>query len=169
MADKVAVSHDVSKLVEKIKDIRIAMMTTIENGQELHSRPMYTNVPDDDGTLWLFTEQDSSKVQEVKEDRHINLGYSKPEDNLYVAITGTAQVVSDRAKIKELWSEGLRAWFPNGSDDPNIALLKVTINRGEFWDTPNATLLRAYAYVKAVITGERDQPGPDRQSVVIPK
>ena len=169
MADKVAVSHDVSKLVEKIKDIRIAMMTTIENGQELHSRPMYTNVPDDDGTLWFFTEQDSSKVQEVKEDRHINLGYSKPEDNLYVAITGTAQVVSDRAKIKELWSEGLRAWFPNGSDDPNIALLKVTINRGEFWDTPNATLLRAYAYVKAVITGERDQPGPDRQSVVIPK
>ena len=32
MADQVAVSHDVSKLVEKIKDIKIAMMTTIEHG-----------------------------------------------------------------------------------------------------------------------------------------
>jgi general stress protein 26 len=169
MADKVAVSHDVSKLIERIKDIRIAMMTTIENGNELHSRPMYTNIPDNDGTLWFFTEQDSSKVQEVREDRHINLGYSKPEDNLYVAITGTAKIVTDRAKIKELWSEGLRGWFPKGSDDPNIALLKVTIDKGEFWDTPNSTLLRAYAYAKAVITGERDQPGPDRQSVVIPK
>ena len=169
MADQVAVSHDVSKLVEKIKDIKIAMMTTIENGNELHSRPMYTNTPEDDGTLWFFTEQDSSKVQEVQQDRHINLGYSNPDDNLYVAVTGTAQVVTDRAKIKELWSEGLRGWFPKGSDDENIALLKVTINRGEFWDTPNSTLLRAYAYAKAVITGERDQPGPDRQSVVIPK
>ena len=169
MADHVAVSHDVSKLVDKIKDIRIAMMTTIENGNELHSRPMYTNTPDADGTLWFFTEQDSSKVSEVQQDRHINLGYSKPDDNLYVAITGTAKMVTDRAKIKELWSEGLRGWFPKGSDDPNIALLHVTIDRGEFWDTPNATLLRAYAYAKAVITGERDQPGPDRQSVVIPK
>ena len=169
MADHIAVSHDVNKLVDKIKDIRIAMMTTIENGQELRSRPMYTNTPDNDGKLWFFTEQDSSKVSEVQQDRHVNLGYSKPEDNLYVAISGTANIVTDRAKIKELWSEGLRAWFPKGSDDPNIALLCVTIDKGEFWDTPNATLLRAYAYVKAVITGERDQPGPDRQSVVIPK
>lgn len=169
MADQVAVSHDVSKLVEKIKDIKIAMMTTIENDQDLHSRPMYTNTPEDDGTLWFFTEQDSSKVNEVQKDRHVNLGYSSPSDNLYVAISGTAKVVTDRAKIKELWSEGLRGWFPKGSDDPNIALLKVTIDRGEFWDTPNSTLLRAYAYAKAVVTGERDQPGPDRQSVVIPK
>jgi general stress protein 26 len=169
MADQVAVSHDVSKLVEKIKDIKIAMMTTIENGKELHSRPMYTHEPEADGTLWFFTERDSQKVGEVAKDRHINLGYSKPEDNLYVAITGTAQVVTDPAKIKELWSEGLRGWFPKGSDDPNIALLKVTIDKGEYWDTPNSTLLRAYAYAKAVLTGERDQPGPDRQSVVIPK
>ena len=169
MADKVAVSHDVSKLVDKIKDIKIAMMTTIEQGQELHSRPMYTTKPEEDGTLWFFTEEDSSKVQEVREDRHISLSYADLADNVYVAISGTARVVTDRAKIKELWSEPLRGWFPKGSDDPNIALLKVTIDRGEFWDTPNSTLLRAYAYAKAVVTGERDQPGPDRQSVVIPK
>ena len=169
MADQIAVSHDVSKLVEKIKDIKIAMMTTIEHGQQLHSRPMYTSQPDADGTLWFFTELDSQKVDELKQDRHINLGYSDTSDNLYVAITGTALVVTDRAKIKELWSEALRGWFPNGSDDQNIVLLKVTITKGEFWDSPNATLLRAYTYVKAVLTGERDQPGPDRQSVVIPK
>ena len=169
MADQVAVSHDVSKLVEKIKDIKIAMMTTIENGNELHSRPMYTSQPDADGTLWFFTEQDSQKVDELQKDRHVNLGYADTSGNTYVAITGKAQIVTDRAKIKALWSEGLRGWFPNGSDDPNIALLKITIDKGEFWDTPSSTLLRAYAYAKAVITGERDQPSADRQSVVIPQ
>ncbi|MBF9220427.1 pyridoxamine 5'-phosphate oxidase family protein [Hymenobacter ruricola] len=169
MADQVAVSHDVTKLVEKIKDIKIAMMTTIERGTELHSRPMYTSEPEADGTLWFFTEQDSQKVGELQQDRHVNLGYSDPGANTYVAINGTAQVVTDRAKIKELWSEGLRGWFPKGSDDPNIALLRVTIDKGEFWDSPNSTLLRAYTYVKAVITGERDQPSADRQSVVIPE
>ena len=163
MADQTALSHDVSKLVDKIKDIKIAMMTTAEADGSLHSRPMHTHEPQDDGTLWFFTEEDSKKIGEVKKDRHVNLGYANPDDNVYVAITGTAQVVTDRAKIKELWSEGLRGWFPKGSDDPNIALLKVTIESGEFWDTPNSTLLRAYAYAKAVVTGERYQPGPDEQ------
>ena len=163
MADQTALSHDVSKLVDKIKDIKIAMMTTAEADGSLRSRPMYTHEPQEDGTLWFFTEEDSGKISEVKKDRHINLGYANPDDNVYVAITGTAQVVTDRAKIKELWSEGLRGWFPKGSDDPNIALLKVTIESGEFWDTPNSTLLRAYAYAKAVVTGERYQPGPDEQ------
>lgn len=169
MAEQIAVSHDVSKLVDKIKDIKIAMMTTIENGNELHSRPMYTHKPEDNGTLWFFTEQDSQKVGELQKDRHVNLGYADTSDNLYVAISGNAQVVTDRAKIKELWSEGLRGWFPKGSDDPNIALLKVTIEKGEFWDSPNAMLLQAYTYAKAVVTGERDHPSADQQSVVIPK
>ena len=168
MAEQIAVSHDISKLVDKIKDIRIAMMTTAEPDGSLHSRPMFTHEPEADGTLWFFTEQDSKKIDEVKKDQHINLGYAKPEDNLYVAITGTANVVTDRAKIKELWSESLRGWFPKGQDDPNIALLKVTIDTGEFWDSPNSTLLRAYTYAKAVITGETYKPGPDEHAIVKP-
>ena len=168
MAEQTAVSHDITKLVDKIKDIRIAMMTTAEPDGSLHARPMYTQKPEENGTLWFFTEQDSKKVHEVKKDRHINLAYANPDDNLYVAITGTANVVTDRAKIKELWSEGLRGWFPKGQDDPNIALLQVTIETGEFWDSPNSTLLRAYAYAKAVLTGEPHKPGPDEHAIVKP-
>ena len=85
-----------------------------------------------------------------------------------MAISGTANVVTDPAKIKELWHESLRGWFPKGQDDPNIALLKVTIDIGEFWDSPNATLLRAYTYAKAVITGETYKPGPNEHAVVKP-
>jgi len=168
MAEQTAVSHDITKLVDKIKDIRIAMMTTAEPDGSLHSRPMFTHKPEEDGTLWFFTEQDSKKIDEVRQDRHINLGYSKPDDNLYVAITGTANVVTDRVKIKELWSESLRGWFPKGQDDPNIALLKVTIETGEFWDSPNSTLLQAYTYAKAVLTGEPYKPGPDAHAIVKP-
>lgn len=169
MAEQIAVSHDISKLVDKIKEIRIAMMTTSEPDGSLHSRPMFTHEPEPNGTLWFFTEQDSKKIDEVQQDRHINLAYSKPEDNLYVAISGTANVVTDRAKIKELWSESLRGWFPKGQDDPNIALLKVSIDAGEFWDSPNSTLLRAYTYAKAVLTGETYKAGPDEHSIVKPQ
>ncbi|WP_345225538.1 pyridoxamine 5'-phosphate oxidase family protein [Hymenobacter koreensis] len=169
MAEKVAVSHDVSKLVERIKDIKIAMMTTAESDGSLHSRPMYTHKPEADGTLWFFTEKDSPKIDEVQQDRHINLGYSKPDDNLYVSITGRATIVTDRAKIKDMWNEGLRTWFPKGSDDPNIALLRVDIDRGEYWDQPSNVLVHAFGYVKAVATGERYQPTGDEHAKVNPK
>ncbi|UYZ63988.1 pyridoxamine 5'-phosphate oxidase family protein [Hymenobacter weizhouensis] len=168
MAEKVAVSHDVTKLIERIKDIKIAMMTTVEAGGELHSRPMYTQEPEEDGTLWFFTERDSAKIDEVQQDRHVNLGYSKPNDNLYVSISGIATVINDRQKIKELWSEPLRSWFPKGSDDPNISLLRIDILRGEYWDQPSSALVHAFGYVKALATGERYQPTGDEHAKVNP-
>ncbi|AYA36292.1 general stress protein [Hymenobacter oligotrophus] len=169
MAEKVAVSHDVTKLVERIKDIKIAMMTTLEPDGSLHARPMYTHEPEADGTLWFFTELDSPKIDEVQQDRHVNLGYSKPQDNLYVSISGRARIVTDRAKIKELWTESLRTWFPKGSDDPNIALLCISIDKGEYWDQPSNVLVHAFGYVKAVATGERYQPTGDEHAKVQPK
>ena len=39
---------------------------------------------------------------------------------------------------------------------------------GEFWDSPNATLLRAYTYAKAVLTGETYKAGPDEHAIVKP-
>lgn len=168
MAEQVAVSHDVTELVKRIKDIKIAMLTTAEENGILHSRPMYTQEPEEDGTLWFFTEKDSAKVYEVKKDQHVNLGYSKPDDNLYVSISGTASISTDPTLIKKYWSEGLKAWFPKGSDDPNIALLRIDIVRGEYWDQPSNLLVRAFGYVKAVATGERYQPTGDEHARVKP-
>ncbi|QDA61876.1 pyridoxamine 5'-phosphate oxidase family protein [Hymenobacter jejuensis] len=168
MAEQVAVSNDVTKLIERIKDIKIAMLTTYDEDGTLHSRPMYTQEPEKDGTLWFFTEKDSAKIYEVRKENHVNLGYSKPDDNLYVSISGKATVTSDKELIKKYWSEGLRAWFPKGQEDPNIALLRIDIDRGEYWDQPSSLLVRAFGYVKAVTTGERYQPTGDEHAKVNP-
>ncbi|MCC2546245.1 pyridoxamine 5'-phosphate oxidase family protein [Hymenobacter sp. BT175] len=168
MAEKVEVSHDISQLIDRIKDIRIAMMTTVEHDGSLHSRPMFTHEPKNDGVLWFFTEKDSAKIYEVRGENHVSLGYSKPEDNLYVAVSGTATISTDRQLIKDMWTEGLRAWFPKGSDDPNIALLRIEVDRGEYWDQPSNVLVRAFGYVKAVTTGERYQPSGDEHKIVKP-
>lgn len=168
MADQVAISHDVTQLVDKIKDIRVASLTTVDARGKLHSRPMYTTQPDEDGTLWFFCEKDSEKVQEIRRNPEVNLGYNSDSQSTYVAVTGQATLVDDQQRIRDLWSEGLRGFFPKGSDDPNLTLLCVDIDYGEFWDVPSNALLRAYAYAKAVATGERHQPGPDQQAKVQP-
>ena len=146
------------KLYELIKDVKIAMMTTAEGGK-LHTRPMYNMDADEHGDLWFFTQIGSAKMQELSRDSEVSLGYADPSSQTYVAVTGRAEIVRDKAKIDEKWSEPLKAWFPKGKDDPEIALLRVHPERGEFWDTPSSTIVHLVGYVKAAVTGERADPG----------
>ena len=150
------------KLYELIKDMRIAMMTTVDTDGTLHSRPMYSHKADEHGDLWFFTKIQSPKITEISRDGEVNLAYSDPDKQHYVSVSGKAEIVRDRAKIDAMWSEPLRTWFPDGKDDPSIALIRVHPARGEYWDTPSSTVLYLYGYVKAAVTGETPKPKQEK-------
>ena len=135
----------------------MAMLTTTDEHGSLHSRPMATIKPGHDQALYFLTDGNSAKVFEVKKDNQVNLSYSDPGSNVYVSVSGQASAYRDQAKIDELWSEPMRGWFPKGKDDPNITILKVSIDKGEYWDSPSSLFVQAYAYVRAVVTGEPSQ------------
>ena len=151
-------TDDAAKLWSMIKDVRFAMLVTDDDGA-LRGRPMAAVDRDFDGTLWFFTRASSHKVTEVNQDHRINLSYADPSRQNYVSISGHATVVRDAAEVARHWSEGVRTWFPKGKDDPDIALLKVRVEQGEYWDAPSSTMLHAYGYVKAVLTGQPPHPG----------
>ena len=156
-------SEEVGKLGKLIEDIGFAMLTTAMPDGTLRSRPMATQRTPFDGTLWFFTPAESAKVHEVQAERHVNVSYADPAKNNYVSVSGRATVVRDRAKVKELWSESLRTWFPKGADDPDIALLKVTVDAAEYWDAPSSAMVHLYGYAKAVTTGKRPGPGENEK------
>ena len=156
MANQIPASDDLKTLLEKIQDINICMMTTTsDDDKSLRSRPMATQKPEPDHSLLFLTDKDSAKVYEVQKDAYVGLSYSNPDDNVYVSVSGRCNAYRDQAKINELWREDLKAWFPEGKEDPNIMILKVEIDKGEYWDSPSGLLSRAYAYARAVATGEK--------------
>lgn len=146
------------KLWSMMKDIRFAMMTT-EDGPHLRARPMAAAQSSFDGTLWFFTRASSHKVAEVGKDERVGITYADAGSNDYVSLSGTAKLVTDKPSIAAHWSEAMRTWFPKGQEDPDIALLKVEVQTAEYWDAPNSTMVHAYGYVKAVLTGESPHPG----------
>jgi len=153
-------THEDAKLLnDKIKGIRIAMMTTVETDGTLRSRPMATQDMEFNGDLWFFTHASTPKVDDVQHDQQVNLGYAKPDENLFVSVSGTAQLVRDRQKINELWKPALKAWFPNGNEDPDLALLKVTVESAEYWDAPSGVMGRLYVVAKGLATGGKDSGG----------
>ena len=155
----------IEKVRELVKDIEIAMLTTVDDGGSLRSRPMAAQEMASDGSLWFFTGKDAPKVHEAQE-YPVNVALADAKANTYVSISGTATLVTDGAKIHELWKPILTAWFPEGVDDPNIALLRVSPTAIEYWDAPSRSLVRLFGLAKAIVT--RTQAGGIGEHAKIP-
>jgi general stress protein 26 len=150
--------ESIEKLKTLINDIDFAMLTTI-NGGHLRSRPMSTQEYEGSNVLWFFTSDETHKVDEIEADDRVNVAYSRPDDNVYASVSGRASISKDRAKIEELWNPILKAWFPDGLEDPTLCLLKVTIEEAEYWDSPNSKLVQLAGFVKAIVTGKSADGG----------
>lgn len=150
-----------AKVHDLIKDQRVAMMSNLNAEGRLVSRPMATQETEFDGNVWLFAEDGSEKVTELRADPRVNLAYT--EQGAWVSLAGTAEIVHDPAKNAELWNDFAEAWFQAKPDDPKVVLIRVHADSAEYWDSPGkaATFL---SIAKAKVTGERPEIG-DNETV----
>ena len=151
-------TEDLKTLAETIKDIKITMFTTVADEGHLYSRPMATlelEPQSFDGRLYFFTDRHSAKVSSVNSDHHVNLAYSEPSKQRYVSVCGQASLIDDRALMEKLWSPFMKAWFPEGLEDPNIALLCVEVDSAEIWNSPPSKVVQLVGLAKSLATGER--------------
>ncbi|WP_375400892.1 pyridoxamine 5'-phosphate oxidase family protein [uncultured Amnibacterium sp.] len=146
--------QQLATLIDKAK---IGLITTVNAEGHLVSRPMAVKEREFDGDLWFFTEDPSHKTDEVRAVPEVNVALESNKG--WVSIAGTAEIVTDQAKIDELWDTAAAAWFEQGRDDPKVALLKVTAHTAEVWasDQPKPLILLRYA--KAAVTGGQPNVG----------
>lgn len=155
-------SSQVAELKSKITPIRFAMFTTIDQHGHLISRPMTTQQIDADGNLWFFTSSETELWQDIASQPQVNLSFAAPEDSVYVSVSGHAERVVERERIKAMWSPAVQAWFPHGPDDPHAMLVRVVSHTAEYWDANASTMVQLYKMAKAVLTGttpDQSEPG----------
>ncbi|MEO7673811.1 MAG: pyridoxamine 5'-phosphate oxidase family protein [Pyrinomonadaceae bacterium] len=155
-------TESIEKLKSLTEGIDFCMLTTMDGGY-LRSRPMSTQEFEFNGDLWFFTSDNTHKVEELRKDNRVNVAYSKPDDNTYVSVSGSGEISKDRAKIEEYWSPILKAWFPEGLDDPHLCLLKVSVEQAEYWDAPSSKLVQMFGFVKALATGQEADYGENKK------
>lgn len=96
------------------------------------------------------------------------MSFANPDDQRYVSISGWAELVRDHQKMEELWNPLYKAWFPDGLDDPNLALLKVHVRKAEYWDSPNSKVVQLVGFAKALVTGQPYQGGENEKIRLAP-
>lgn len=139
-----------------IKNIRFAMFTTRHDNGHLHARPMTTQnkALESDESLWFFMSKKGDPVADLVADPVVNLVYASPSEDTYVSVSGTAAVIEDAAKKKQLWSKLVEAWFPGGVGDPDLALVQVQIVHANYWDVKESKLVQPHEMAKAAVTGK---------------
>lgn len=126
-------NDDIDRVWDAIEDLRTGMLTT-EGANGLESRPMSAHVERETSSLWFITRLDSDKTSEIANDAHVNVAFAG--SSKWVSVTGTARVVRDAVKAKQLWSPFAEAWMPEGPEAATTGLIQVRASNATLWDEP---------------------------------
>jgi len=153
-------NQNIEKFTEMVKDSKVCMLVTYEkNNGNLSGRPMSISKVYDDGTMWFFTKASSYKVEEIESSKKVSIAIANESSQNYLMIHGTATLVDDKSKMKELWSSIMKAWFPLGLEDPDMTLIKVVPNEVEYWDNSSSKMVVLFNILKAIATGKEYEEG----------
>ena len=159
MSDKAA---DIDRVWTLIDDIPVAMVITHEGqGQHMRARPMAMRPARAEGVIYFLTDVDAPKAAEIRRNESICLALADNKAQKYVSITGHAEIIDDRQRVKEIWSIYDKAFWPD-KDDPRIRVLRVTPESAEFWEGAG-TVVTAVKLVAAMASGERMNVGANEK------
>ena len=146
-----AAADAVEKIREIAKDANICMFVTDLSNIPLSGRPMATQEVDDEGNIWFMSDKNSDKNQDIEKDEQVQLFYSHTSNYEYLSVFGRAEIVYDRKKIEELWTQMAKTWFKEGKDDPNISLIKVIPEDAYYWDTKNNKMISLVKFAMGAV------------------
>lgn len=153
-----ASTEEIDKIAKLIDKARVAHVTTVTDEGKLVSRPLAVLDRPFDGELYFFTQDPSSKTEQVRGNDQVNLALQIGNDG-FLSIAGTASVSRDQAMIDELWNSYAEAWFEQGREDPSVALLRVEADSAEYWTVEDPKPIVLLKVVKAMAKGEQPDIG----------
>lgn len=147
-----------------IKEIKVGMLVTSDGEEQiLRARPMSLVQEAYSGELFFFTSKQDAKWYEVSKNREVCITFSDPANQAFVSMSGQVKLTDDADLIDRYWNDWAGAWFPEGKEDPNVAMLVIKITSGEHWVNDDNKLKQLYEMVKANLTEEEPNIGENEK------
>jgi len=131
----------IDKIQEVIKDVKFAMMSTVNSKGDLHAWPMTTSEASiSSKEIWFIGDKTSDVVKDIQDNPKVGLSYATQDEKDYVSVSANAELPTDKDKLDELWSPVYNAFFEHGKEDENVQLIKVVPHGVECWLSGSSTV-----------------------------
>ena len=157
--------NDVDRVWDIIEKNSVGMLTTQFSGG-LRARPLDARPHCAVGAIYFVTDVRGHKDDEIAARPDVCFVVTVPKDNVYLSISSRASVTRDPAKAREIWKKTDDMWWQGGPDDANARVLRIEPITAELWDGPSSSLVAAYEFAKAKVTGEKPFLGENRKKTV---
>ena len=133
--------ESIDKIQAVIKDVKFAMMSTVNSKGDIHAWPMTTSEASIGGKeIWFIGDKKSDVVKDIQDNPKIGLSYASQDEKDYVSISANAELPTDKDKLDELWSPVYNAFFEHGKEGENVQLIKVVPHGVECWLSGSSTV-----------------------------
>ena len=102
-------------------------------------------------TIWVLTSRGSRKIDEIRGDGRVTLGYQHDPDSAYVALAGHATIIDDRAEIARRWNPSWNNVFEAGADDPDAVFIRVDVDHIELFSLAHKVAPEPFCKRSAVV------------------
>lgn len=157
--------NDIDRVWDILERHSIGMLTT-QFGAGMRARPLDARPDRDAGTINFITDVRGHKDDEIASEPDVCFIVVEESEKVYLSITGRASVARDDAKAERYWKQADEVWWKDGPRDANVRVLTIAPVMAELWDGPSSSLVAAYEFAKARMTGEKPMLGENRKKTV---
>lgn len=122
-------------------------------GSGAHMRPMTHFADRDTGTLWFVTSRDTDLARNIGQGATAHHCIIDEGERFYACLRGAIRPSSDAAKLDDLWSPMVAAWF-TGRDDPDLLLVEMALQSAEVWTSTDSSMQFGMEIVRANIKSD---------------
>ena len=144
--------------VEKIRGLaeaaRVCLFGTRPTEYPLHVRPMAVQEVDETGNLWFLSARSSEKNAHIEQDPRVQLLFANASKSEYLTIEGLATISDDRATREKHWTPLAKTWIHEGVDDPELTVIRVSVQDGYYWDTEHGKPIALAKIAVGAVTGK---------------
>lgn len=156
----------IDKLKELVNEIDVCMFCSALEKGSIHTVPMSRQEVDDEGAIWFLLSAESDTCKNVLQDPTVQLLYAQVSDYNFVTVKGIASISRDQERIDKYWNRFVEAWFEKGKEDPNIRVMKVTVDEAHYWDTKDSKFVTFLKLAASALTGAKTDKGREGDIVL---
>jgi general stress protein 26 len=126
-------------------------------GETSHYQPMTAFVDREASQLWFFTRLETDLVHQVGAGHPAMFVFQQKD--LQACVGGELVLDRDPAHLNKYWNAVVAAWYPDGRDDPHLAMLRMDCDDARVWIADGGPVRFAWEIARANATKTQPRVG----------